>query len=274
MSQISLDFGPRERTIPDKIRELIADGALFVINHSAGKDSQAMAIVIRALVPADQILVIHADLGRVEWEGNLDHIRSTIRDLPLIVCRNERKDFLSMTRTRGMFPSPKNRQCTSDLKRGPIQREIRRYLAANPRFGGRVVDCIGLRAQESSGRAKKQPLVCAGPDDDRSAAGREWWTWLPIHDFDIDEVWSTIAAAGQQPHYAYALGMSRLSCCFCIMANQSDLTTAAKARPDLYREYVETERQIGQTMMMPGKGGRRTLEDITGIRIDERKAAA
>ncbi|HEU01814.1 MAG TPA: phosphoadenosine phosphosulfate reductase, partial [Aurantimonas coralicida] len=239
---------------------------------------------VRALVPDDQILVIHADLGRVEWPGNLEHIRSTTKGLSLIVCRNENKDFLSMVENRRMFPPPKNRQCTSDLKQGPINREIARHLKANPRFRGQVVDCIGIRAQESPGRAKKDALVndsrrerdakaSRGAKLAKAAAGREWWTWLPIHDFSIDEVWKTIEAAGQKRHYAYELGMSRLSCCFCIMSNASDLTTAAMAMPDLYREYVETERRIGQTMMMPGKAGKRTLEDITGIKIDERIAA-
>ncbi|SMC58336.1 3'-phosphoadenosine 5'-phosphosulfate sulfotransferase (PAPS reductase)/FAD synthetase [Fulvimarina manganoxydans] len=285
MTQTAFDFGPRQHAVPDQIRDLIASGALFVINHSAGKDSQAMAIVIRSLVPADQILVIHADLGRVEWPGNVEHIRETIGELPLIVCRNENKDFLSMTANRGMFPSPKNRQCTSDLKRGPIHREIARYLHAHPRFGGRVVDCIGLRAEESPGRAKREVLVndsereheakrTKGTKLSKAAAGREWWTWLPVHGMTIGEVWATIADAGQKRHYAYDLGMSRLSCCFCIMASASDLATAARARPELYREYVELEREIGQTMMMPAKGVKRTLEDVTGIRIDEMRAAA
>ena len=35
-----------------EIHRLIQHGALFVINHSAGKDSQVMAIVLRQLIPA------------------------------------------------------------------------------------------------------------------------------------------------------------------------------------------------------------------------------
>jgi hypothetical protein len=35
-------------------------GALFVISHSAGKDSQAQTILVRSLVPAAQIVVVHA----------------------------------------------------------------------------------------------------------------------------------------------------------------------------------------------------------------------
>lgn len=52
----------------DRIREPRDRGALFVINHSDGKDSQAMTQVVRDLVPTDQILVVHALLPEVVWE--------------------------------------------------------------------------------------------------------------------------------------------------------------------------------------------------------------
>ena len=249
------------------IQSLIDRGALFVINHSAGKDSQAMTIVLKRIIPADQLLVIHADLGRVEWDGVQDHIRNTIGDLPLIVCRNDNKTLLEMVERRGMWPSPGQRQCTSDLKRGPIEREIRRHLKANPRFEGLVVNCMGIRAEESPARAKKQQLrLNAG----NSVADREWYDWLPIFDLSEAEVFQTIAEAGQKPHWAYGVGMSRLSCVFCIMANRQDLQTAARHNPDLYREYVRLERRIGHTLSMD----RRPLDEVVGIPVDDERRAA
>lgn len=75
-----------------------------------------------------------------------------------------------------------------------------------------------------------------------------------------------IALVGQQPHWAYAKGMTRLSCCFCIMASRADLTTAATFNPALYKRYVELERSTGQVMLMPSKAhGRLTLEQVTGV---------
>jgi DNA sulfur modification protein DndC len=241
----------------DVVRKLVPRNALFVVNHSAGKDSQAMLIRLRQIVPEDQLLVIHADLGEVEWDGNVDHIRATIGNLPLIVCRS-RRTLLQMVNERGMWPSPTNRQCTSDLKRGPIEREIRRHLKAHPRFGGLVVNCMGIRAEESAARSKQKTFRF---NERNSVAGREWYDWLPIHDMRLPEVWATIAGAGQVPHWAYGKGMSRLSCVFCIMANQQDLRTAARLKPDLYRVYVETEKRIGHTLSMDGRG----LEEVTGI---------
>lgn len=45
--------------------------------------------------------------------------------LGLTVVRHPRRTYLGMVEQRGMFPSPPFRQCTSDLKRGPIDKFIR-----------------------------------------------------------------------------------------------------------------------------------------------------
>lgn len=146
-------------SIPEKVLELIGAGALFVVNHSGGKDSQAMYLELRELVPADQLVIVHADLGEVEWGGAVEHIKATTAGESLHVCRS-RRTLLQMIEERGMFPSPQQRQCTSDLKRGPIERTIRAIARERKASGidswGLIVNCMGMRAQESSGRAKLQ----------------------------------------------------------------------------------------------------------------------
>ncbi len=207
-------------------------------------------------VPASQIVVIHALLPGVEWEGVEAHVHNTTLSFPVLTCRS-RRELLQMIEERGMFPSPKNRQCTSDLKRGPIERTIRN---AGSKL---VVNCMGMRAQESSGRSK---LHTFKRNERNSNSKREWYDWLPIHDWLVEEVFSAIGFVGQKPHWAYEKGMSRLSCCFCIMSNKQDLTTAARLNPELYKRYVELEKTTGQVMMMPSKkAGRLTLEQITGV---------
>lgn len=241
----------------EQIIKLRDRGALFVINHSGGKDSQAMTQVVRDLVPVDQILVIHAHLPEVVWEDAWDHIKNTCAGLSLQQT-TATKTFFQMVERRGMWPSPKYRQCTSDLKRGPIEKAVRHYLRDHPQFNGLVVNCIGLRAEESPNRAKASPFkFCAR----NSKAGRKWWEWLPIHEWKEDHVWAAIKNAGQKPHWVYAEGMSRFSCCFCIFSSKRDLQTGARLRPSLYRQYVETEKRLRHTMNMEGRG----LEEITGI---------
>lgn len=247
---------------PD-IQTLIDRGALFVVNHSGGKDSQAMMIKVRELVPADQILVIHAHLPGVEWAGTWEHVLETTEGYEVRHCQAG-KSFFDMVRRRQMFPSPTYRQCTSDLKRAPIEKTIRHYIKENG-LSGLVVNCMGLRAEESTSRAKQQVFKFNARN---SKAGREWYDWLPIHGMLIDEVFQTIADAGEQPHWAYEAGMSRLSCCFCIMSSKADLMTAARLNPELYAQYVALEQEVNHTMMMPRKGERpRTLEEITGIPV-------
>lgn len=248
----------------NEIHALIQRGALFVVNHSGGKDSQAMLNKVRRLVPEHRILVIHANLPGVEWEGTEAHVYRYLGAIRGITCTAV-KTFFEMVRHRGMFPSPKYRQCTSDLKRGPIEKTIRNYLKAHPCFRGLVVNCMGLRAEESASRSK---AVVFKFNVRNSKAGREWYDWLPIQEMTTEEVFQNIRAHGQQPHWAYAAGMTRLSCCFCIMSSQADIETAARLNPKLYREICELESEVNHTMMMPRKDEQpRFLNEIAGIPI-------
>ncbi len=233
------------------IDDLIADGALFVANHSGGKDSQAMLIRLLRVIPFIQLLVVHASLGDVEWPGALEHAKqqADAACLPFVVARAE-KSLLDMVERRFQtrpdvpsWPSISHRQCTSDLKRGPIEREIRRYAKANGFTT--VVNCMGLRAAESRDRAKRLPLTHHARN---SVAGRTWFDWLPIHDLSTAAVFDVIATAGQQPHPAYALGNDRLSCVFCIMGSRKDIANGAIQNPAMFERYAALEDRTGYTM--------------------------
>ena len=41
---------------------------------------------------------------------------------------------------RGRFPDSNRRLCTSDLKRGPIERELRHYFKDHPQYRGLIVN--------------------------------------------------------------------------------------------------------------------------------------
>lgn len=235
-----------------QIDALIAAGALFVANHSGGKDSQAQLIRLLERVPASQMIVVHASLGDAEWPGAMELARDQAyaAGLPFIIA-TARKSFFEMVEHRfktrpevPSWPSASTRQCTSDLKRGPIQREVRKFAKAN---GYKViVNCLGLRAQESPGRAKRKGFSLMAI----SNSVNTWLEWLPIHEMSKDDVFSTIKSAGQQPHYAYSLGNERLSCVFCVMASKNDLAIGAAHNPDLLAQYDELEKRTNYTMHM------------------------
>lgn len=262
------------RQLPPHIKTLVEQGAIFFVSHSAGKDSQAMYLYINKHVPSEQIIVIHSDLGKAEWAGVQSHIQATVEH-EIHVVTNESKDFFEMVRKRGMFPSPQYRQCTNDLKVGPINKLIRKIMKEKNCLVG--LNCTGIRAEESPNRAKKEPISynkkltiferfdCPKGTTDKKgrvkrledyttpkAGERVVYDWLPIFDWTTSEVFGAIKASGQRPHIAYENGMSRLSCAFCIMANKSDLRTSAKYNTELMREYVALEKEVGHTMFMKG----------------------
>lgn len=245
-----------KQVIHNHIADLIDRGAIFYVSHSGGKDSQCMLIELAKIVPRQQIVVIHAHLPGVEWEGTRQHIQNTIGQIRYIEAVAV-KTFFEMVDHRQKWPAPAYRQCTSDLKRGPIEKAIRHNLKALSK--NLAVNCMGLRAEESTGRAKLSPFKL---HKSLSKAGRNVYNLLPIHDYLVGKVFDTIQRSSQKPHWAYSVGMTRLSCCFCIMASDHDLSVAAKENPELYRQYVLKERELNFTIRQ-GK----TLEQITGIHI-------
>lgn len=156
-----------------------------------------------------------------------------------------------------MFPSSTARYCTSDQKTGQVARVLTALTAEkqaawkaqgtlSPR-PVRILNCLGLRAQESPARAKKAPW---GEDKRASNGKRQVTRWLPIFEMTEDEVWATIKASGVPSHPAYAAGMPRLSCCFCVLASKGALVRAAQLNPGLAEEYRAVEVKIGHKFRM------------------------
>lgn len=290
MPDATLDVFASRLSDLDQVRPLIERGALVVINDSGGKDSQAMKILLRRLVRAcggsdDQLLVVHADLYGMEWQGTEDHVRRyseglEVRTARAVTREGAPKTLLGYWEQRGQSPSPTQRWCTSDLKRGPLEKVIRQYIKEKG-LSGLVLNCMGIRAaegqerscgmdkkayKEATKRGEEPTAKTFGFSDRNSKAGREWYDWYPIFELETDEVFATIAAAGETRHWIYERGLERASCCFCIYATRRDLTIAAELHPELYAQYVEMERKTGFTLIMPRKGVRpETLEEITGI---------
>ena len=249
--------------VPPWCNEMIRAGALVAINTSGGKDSQAMAILLTRIVPRAQLVAVHAPLGEVEWPGTIEHIEATLlAGVPLLFAPvASGKSLLDRVDERGMFPGVRQRWCTAEHKRGPIERELRRYLKAHPRFEGRLINALGIRRDESRDRARRIPWR---RNERMSVAGREVFDWLPVFELKTEDVFRVIAEAGQSPHPVYSFGLTRCSCSFCIFASRSDLRRAAELRPDLYAKYAQLERRIAHTLSPT----RKYLPELTGIPVE------
>lgn len=215
-----------------------------------------MFLYLEKRVPKENLVVIHAHLPEVEWEGTIDHIEATIGNSELQIVQ-AKKTFFEMVDHRQMWPSPNNRQCTSDLKRGPIKKGT--IGICNERGFDLVINCMGMRAQESAKRAKKPTFSRV---ESNCNGKRDWYEWLPIHHWTEGQVFGFISLKKQNPHWIYSTGMTRCSCRFCIMASRKDLQTAAKLDPSGAARYIAKEREINHTFSMPGKDGRQFLDQI------------
>ena len=226
----------------------------ILVNSSAGKDSQASLDLVvemaRAAGVLDRVIVVHCDLGRVEWQGTaaLAAEQAAHYGVRFEMVRRSQGDLLDHIAERGMFPGSATRYCTSQHKTGQVA-VLMTALAAESRAAGiacrqaRILNCLGLRAAESSARSKLMPLEL----DERASnkTRREVWRWLPIFAWSVEEVWARIAAAGTRHHPAYDLGMPRLSCCFCPLASRPALLLAGQHNPELLDLYCEVEAKIG-----------------------------
>lgn len=228
-----------------------------LVNSSAGKDSQAMLDYLHERASLEGVLprvvVVHADLGRVEWEGTreLAQAQAECYGLRFEVVERPQGDLLAHIEKHGRFPDKARRYCTSDHKTHQVYRLLTQ-LAADWRESQpeeakkrpcRILNCLGMRADESNDRKKMAALE---PDRPASNGRREVTRWLPIHDWSVEQVWARINASQSAglAHYCYALGMSRASCCFCILSSRKDLEISARHNPQLLAEYVRVEAKI------------------------------
>ncbi len=245
------------------------------IGVSGGKDSQAAALATVAHLDAightGPRVLIHSDLGFVEWKESLPVCEALARhlDLELIVVRRAAGGLMERWEARWAssvrryaaletvtlvlpWSTPGMRFCTSELKTQVIGPALRR------RFPGQaIVNVTGVRREESAARAK---MPVADPDLRGSRPGAEVWNWRPIIDWTVAEVFAGIARAGLVPHRAYTdFGMTRVSCAFCIMSSGPDLIASTRnpEHADLYRRMVALE-----TRSTFGFQGGRWLADV------------
>jgi 3'-phosphoadenosine 5'-phosphosulfate sulfotransferase (PAPS reductase)/FAD synthetase len=179
---------------------------VVIINTSAGKDSQTMLRYVANLAREQGVLgrclAVHAALGRVEWPGvvELAHLQAALNGVRFATITRAQGNLLEHVEKRGMWPSPRQRYCTSDHKRAQVSKIITKHH-------GRILNCLGMRAEESPARAKLPVLK----RNERLTTKTRWvYDGLPIHDWTEAQVWADIRASKIPYHPAYDLGMQNL----------------------------------------------------------------
>lgn len=289
MKQLSLFEETQLPDVPETIVKAIAEGAALAISISGGKDSQAMLNWLVHLRRqhgwSNNCFAIHAHLGRAEWPQTLPHCQQLCDQagIPLVVVRRQQGDLVDRWQERmekliaegnskPFWSSATNRYCTSDLKRGPIDKYLRKFNC--------IISAEGVRAQESLNRARQAAVSMRASITSKriqelepkqallewQGKGRIALTWRPLHHWNIERVWEWCSTSieeykqrvklyksghhqealeGWSAHPAYVFGNERLSCALCILGSQNDLINGMQHNPDLYQELVEMEKTSG-----------------------------
>lgn len=259
----------RQVAITGDVKQFLSYGekCVVAIGVSGGKDSCAVALATHAYLKRiefpGEIVLIHSDLGKVEWKQSLPKCEEMAQHLGVELITVARKAGGMLERWQSRWDAnvaryenlecvklilpwstPSMRFCTSELKVAVITAELKK------RYNGyAIINVTGIRRQESANRAKKPVSTpstklshkTVNPKTGMSTKGLDW---NPIIEWTVDEVFAAIEEAGLEPHEAYTkYGMSRVSCAFCILSNAADMLSATKAKQNrsLYREQVELE---------------------------------
>ena len=255
-------------TLIETVRNLAAehgDNFAIVVNHSGGKDSQRMLGFIREQFPAVRTYVVMADTGfehvkpvtAVEWARQ----QAASYGLTLHVVRNPNKTYLEMVEKRGKFPSMGQRQCTSDLKRGPIDVFIRNLSERV------VINCTGIRAAESPKRGKMNPWTVSDSlsiPERRTKAGRVFqeartvYNWMPIFEESLKDVLNWHHENNQPLHPVYVPEyhvdgtqggyLRRFSCRVCIFSTDADIRAIYIHDRDAFDQVANLEVSMNFTM--------------------------
>jgi 3'-phosphoadenosine 5'-phosphosulfate sulfotransferase (PAPS reductase)/FAD synthetase len=245
----------------------------FVVNHSGGKDSTRMLGFVRNKFRDSPTYVVMADTGfEHQWPiSAADFARQRCAEfgLNLTVVRNPKRTYLEMVERRGMFPSPRFRQCTSDLKRSPIEKFIRTLPHKV------IVNCIGIRAEESHSRSRLAPLAVNASLTTRD---RTVYNWLPIFDQSLADVlaWHWVNAVRLHPVYVPEYHkdgttggyLRRFSCRVCIFSTDADLRAIYENDRVAFEQVSHLETKLGYTMR-PGASLVQIVSAQTSTAIEE-----
>jgi 3'-phosphoadenosine 5'-phosphosulfate sulfotransferase (PAPS reductase)/FAD synthetase len=257
--------------LDDDIAALIAADAPCAVGVSGGKDSCAAAIAVvehlRVVGHRGPVVLVHADLGdpdpalNVEWDDSLPTCErlAVFLGVSLVVTRrpaggmmkrwnkrweNNRKRYAEMSCVKIILPwsTPSMRFCTSELKSAPIASKLVKLFP-----GQRIISACGIRREEGNGKANSPRTNAPTSKLNKRLSSKRAKTsgidWNPIAAWSTADVFALCAARGFQMHEGYALGMSRISCRYCIMQDLSDQRVSASvpANAPVYRTLVDLE---------------------------------
>lgn len=244
-----------------EIEQLLGSNAVVAVGVSGGKDGTAAALLVdqhlNRIGHSGPRVLVHADLGRVEWKDSLPSCQRLADHLgwELMVVKRAAGDLMDRWQGRWRnnvaryadlscvklilpWSTSQLRFCTSEMKSSVVMSALRkRFPTSN------ICNVTGVRAQESSARKKMPVSKVELKLQRKNTAGM---SWNAIHDMEIETVFQVIGDAGLALHEGYTkYRSSRISCAFCILGSLSDMQASASCEDNqpIYVEMVELEAQ-------------------------------
>lgn len=230
----------------------------IIVQFSGGKDSLASLLWVRNNLSKD-FLTVFCDTG---WEseityGYIQEISEQLK-LNLITLKSKKYDgFLDLVKRKKRFPSTKARFCTEELKSKPMIDYILDIMKDD------ILIIQGIRKNESLSRSKMnqqctyfkyyfQPygIDKKGKEKFHTYRKKEVIKFKQNHSDDIlrpvfewtaKEVMQYILDNGLEPNPLYKMGMKRVGCFPCVMANNVDILSMIKFAPERLKMVEEEE---------------------------------
>lgn len=259
--------------ITQEVNDLLVADAPVAFGVSGGKDSAAMVLATNAYL--DQVghrgprILIHSDLGRLEWKASLpmcERLASRV-GLDLIVVRRQAGDLMGrwLTRWENNVERYRNLECVrlilpwstaampfcrSELKTAIICRDLVERFPQTT-----IISAVGLRRDESPTRAQS-PIFMHQYRLTSATFGTQGFNWLPILSWTRTDVLAYHEVQRFPLHEAYTVyGVSRVSCVCCVLEKYADLVAALMCpeNHDIYRDELVPLEILSTFSFQPGQ---------------------
>lgn len=213
---------------------------IHIVSFSGGKDSTALLLWAKENLP--DFTAVWMDTG---WESPITYAYVDLIDRMILggslvrLSSSEYNGFRDLCAKKGRVPSTKARFCTQHLKLNPLAEYFDtlrdRYVIHN---------YIGIRAQESHARSKM-------PDKNFDLDWLGCWMHRPLLAWTADDVFEMHRKHRIPPNPLYKLGMKRVGCMPCIMANHTDMRQIIKHMPEVIENIREIELELDSSFFPP-----------------------
>jgi len=234
----------KEKEINFNINKFNGD---FIVMFSGGKDSTAALLFVMNYIKnynkKNRIRVLFADTG-IEHDYTYEYINYIEKELNINVEHINNNKFVDICVEKKMFPRPRQRFCTKELKVKAFRTWIHtNYIQQGKETGRDFIVVQGIRAEESARRA----AVYAEFNIKTYKVNYKPFSviyWNPILHWTTADVFEYIEDNGLQQNKVYIkLGLQRASCYPCIMSNLQEIKHIATDSAALKR-IVEMEKAL------------------------------